>query len=86
MAAAVSIAVAAVGVFAPAASAHPVDVSETPCKNVEAVFARGSGQKTGGNEAKEFARKLGERLAPVLTTNTYELGTEPLTIKNVYGL
>jgi hypothetical protein len=60
-------------------------VNDIECKDVEAVFARGSGQDVDGKEATAFNDKLSARVKGVLTTNTYELGSAPLLAKNTQG-
>jgi hypothetical protein len=56
----------------PAAAADPVTLT---CANVEAIFARGSGQKIDDPEAKRFREQLKARIALPSTVNQYELGT-----------
>lgn len=59
----------------PAASANVAD--STACSDVEAVFARGSGEKLESNAANQFAAKLQKRLQPTLSVHTFELGHDP---------
>ncbi|WP_137844282.1 cutinase family protein [Microbacterium sp. 2FI] len=48
---------------------------DNACTDVEAVFARGSGQGLGAGEATRFSEQLVSRIAAPVTLNYYELGT-----------
>jgi Mg-chelatase subunit ChlD len=72
-AAALAAALAAVMlIIPPAAAADPVTLT---CAPVEAIFARGSGQKVDDPEARRFREQLKARIALPSTVNQYELGT-----------
>jgi hypothetical protein len=59
-------------VIVPAAFA--VDPLSEPCGDLEAVFARGSGQETGEPESVRFFEQLQARIGTTLKINPYELG------------
>lgn len=67
------------GVVAPTqiASAGP-----STCFDVEAVWARGSGQKLEAKEHNRFAEQLKQRIKSPLTLNIYELGSGGVTSLN----
>lgn len=50
--------------------------ADDQCKDVEIVFARGSGQALNATEAERFESQLRERLGDEVTYHSYELGTE----------
>jgi Mg-chelatase subunit ChlD len=59
----------------PSGVAGAAEVDRT-CTDVEAVFARGSGQSLGDREFSAFDRELDGRLGGGVTYDSYELGTE----------
>lgn len=56
----------------PVSAADPV---AAPCANVEAVFARGSGQGQNAAERARFVNQIDARITQPLTANHYELGS-----------
>ncbi|MFS0703418.1 cutinase family protein [Cellulomonas sp. 179-A 9B4 NHS] len=68
-----AVAVGALTLPVPAATAAEVDRA---CTDVEAVWARGSGQGLDGREFTKFRDELTDRIAAPTTFDVYELGTE----------
>lgn len=50
--------------------------AERACTQVEAIFARGSGQDLGEGEFRKFESELDSRIGDGITFDVYELGTE----------
>lgn len=65
-----------IGLFVPDDSTSALEVNEV-CGHVEAVYARGSDQKLGDNEYRQFEDQLKHRIANnSVSLHLYELGTE----------
>lgn len=55
-----------------------LDPLATTCTDVDAVFARGSGQDLASDESKVFVKDMTDRISAPATVNIYELGTVPI--------
>ena len=64
--------------------AAPVQAEEaalaSPCADVEAILARGSGEELGAAEMTKFRQELALDLGGALTLNWYELGLSRRTV------
>jgi len=66
------------GLLAALPSAAEAAAADTPCTDVEVVYARGAGQSLRAMEAIRFRDQLAERIQEPLTMQFYEVGTEAI--------